>query len=411
MKNYSLSAALVWFILLCYPALSLAVKSAMSAAFFMLLIISLVDLSRLKADAWLEAFDGTGSAFFLVMSLPALSIFFGQIYHGELDIKIYDGPIRYLLAAPIYFALRRINIRAIAALQYGFPLGAMASLVIVVFFHDVSLGQGHDFFPDAIHFGDIALLFGFLAVLSINWTKSERPCSFLFKLFGFCSGIYASVMSGSRGGWVAIPVFMFIWLMAQTKIVNRIHLLLLSLLIIFTSLAAYFFIGIIHSRVDEAYGQLLAFSQGNLDSSIGVRLQQWNAGFALFMKSPIYGIGSQGYAESFSSLYQMGLITEKVVYESAGELHSDILASLVRYGILGLMALMTIYFVPLIIFFKSARSNSNIQRVAAYMGIVLVSGFFIFGLTVEFLNLKMTISFYGLTLAALLAAATSRNMG
>lgn len=42
------------------------------------------------------------------------------------------------------------------------------------------------------------------------------------------------------------------------------------------------------------------------------------------------------------------------------------------------------------------------------MGICLVEGFFIFGLTVEIFNLKMIISFYFLIVAVLLAAATHK---
>jgi hypothetical protein len=40
------------------------------------------------------------------------------------------------------------------------------------------------------------------------------------------------------------------------------------------------------------------------------------------------------------------------------------------------------------------------------MGLCLTLGFLIFGLTAELFNIKMIASFYGLTVAALLAGAT-----
>jgi O-antigen ligase len=43
------------------------------------------------------------------------------------------------------------------------------------------------------------------------------------------------------------------------------------------------------------------------------------------------------------------------------------------------------------------------------MGIFLVAGFFIFGLTVEIFNLKMTIAFFSLTLAVLSAIASNKS--
>jgi hypothetical protein len=42
------------------------------------------------------------------------------------------------------------------------------------------------------------------------------------------------------------------------------------------------------------------------------------------------------------------------------------------------------------------------------MGVCLVEGFFIFGLTVEIFNLKVTDAFFSLTVAVLLPAATHK---
>jgi O-antigen ligase len=65
--------------------------------------------------------------------------------------------------------------------------------------------------------------------------------------------------------------------------------------------------------------------------------------------------------------------------------------------------------VPFFLFLKLTRAESHSKRIAAIMGMCVIVGFFIFGLTVEIFNLKMTIAFYSLTVAVLLAAATSRS--
>jgi O-antigen ligase len=65
----------------------------------------------------------------------------------------------------------------------------------------------------------------------------------------------------------------------------------------------------------------------------------------------------------------------------------------------------------MVILWRSLNARDAQTKVAGLMGMALVSGFFIFGLTVEIFNLKMTAAFYALTLAVLMAAATNRNEG
>ncbi len=87
-----------------------------------------------------------------------------------------------------------------------------------------------------------------------------------------------------------------------------------------------------------------------------------------------------------------------------GEVHNDILAKAAGMGILGLIAILAIYLVPLRLFWRATKSGSDRVRRSGILGVVFVSGVFVFGLTVEFLNLTMVTAFYGFTVAALLAA-------
>ena len=102
------------------------------------------------------------------------------------------------------------------------------------------------------------------------------------------------------------------------------------------------------------------------------------------------------------------MLTPTAAVLGRGEVHNEILAKTVNLGIFGLLSILSVFAVPLIIFIRSARSSFAQARTAAYMGICLVTGFFIFGLSVEIFNLKMTAAFYSLTVAVLLAAATHK---
>jgi O-antigen ligase len=76
-----------------------------------------------------------------------------------------------------------------------------------------------------------------------------------------------------------------------------------------------------------------------------------------------------------------------------------------------LLSILAIYFVPFFLFLRAAKSGTQQQIGAAMMGMCLTLGFFVFGLSVETFNLKMTAAFYSLTVAVLLAATykTSGN--
>ncbi|MNC89403.1 hypothetical protein D3C83_53370 [compost metagenome] len=87
------------------------------------------------------------------------------------------------------------------------------------------------------------------------------------------------------------------------------------------------------------------------------------------------------------------------------EVHNQILSYAVKYGTFGLLSILAVYFVPLVLFVQAAGSSAGPARMAGGMGICLVGGFFIFGLSVEIFNLKNTVTFYSLTLASLLALA------
>ena len=80
-------------------------------------------------------------------------------------------------------------------------------------------------------------------------------------------------------------------------------------------------------------------------------------------------------------------------------------------GIFGLIAMLAVYFVPFRLFWQATKSASEQVKRAGVLGITFVSGFFVFGLTVEFLNLTMAAAFYSFTVAVLLAVCYNIHHG
>ncbi len=397
--------------MLCYPVLLLTVRGSMNALFFLLLLLSLFYLFRwgkaLSAD-WRDA--GT-VAFCIAMASPVIAMLLSQVYHGSFSAPPFDAPSRFLLAVPIYFVLRHIRVSTLAVMQYGLPVGAILAAVISVFFarpYVFEPSRVTNSFLHPIHFGNLSLMLGFLSVLSINWTRRDARYVVVLKWIGLAAGLFASVQSGTRGGWIAIPVMVLAWYFFQSTAHRLARLLLPLALMILVVAGSYFLVGSIHDRLYHIYSDIAAFREGSGDTSIGMRLQLWTAALHLFVENPVFGVGPYGYAPALPGLQQAGLISPLAVTIGAGEIDNYIIANMATLGIFGLLSGVAIFLVPLLILVKAATTRTGAQKQSAIMGVCLVLGFFVFGLTADTFDIKMVAAFYGLTLAILLAGATSR---
>lgn len=399
-------------ILLCYPVLFLTLKGGMNGMFFLLLLVSAFTLSSRKGFLSGMVEDRCCLAYTLAMASPILAVFISQASHGSFAVSAYDGPSRFLLAVPVFLVLRQIDIRSLSLLQYGFPLGALAALGYVFIsprnWQDDSLLLPSQF-SNHIHFGDSALILGFLSLFSINWSRPDPVPVLTLKLGGFLAGLYVSGLSGARGGWLAIPVLLLVWFWSQTSIRPAFRIVAALAVILAIVPLGYVLIDSFHDRLGMISQDISDYRHGNPDTSIGIRLQLWLAAWQLFTQHPLFGIGPGNFAGMMSPLSDNGMLTARAAEFGHSEVHNEILAKSVEMGIFGLISILSVFLAPAFIFIRSFRTTSTPKRVAALTGICLVLGFFIFGLSVEIFNLKMTAAFYSLTIAVLLAAATHKT--
>lgn len=411
-KNNPAFDRITMLILFCYPVLLLTVNRGMSTLFFLMLLVSLFYLFRAPEIWTKDHWDKYTIALAVAMASSVVAILLSQTYHGSFNAPPYDSPSRFLFAALIYLALRESRISTLAVVQYAFPLGAISGLLMIVFFpHHYIFEPSRltNYFLHPIHFGNLSLMLALLSLFSINWTTRDTPSVLILKYTGLLAGLIASIQTGTRGGWVAIPVIAVAWYFFQNRKHGVIRTLLLIASISLAILAAYFLVDSIHHRIYKIYSDLAAFSHGKEDTSIGMRLQLWRAALHLFMENPIFGVGPHGYAAALPALHQAGIISSTAVTIGATEIDNYYLASMARLGIFGLLSSIAIFIVPFGIFIKTMKSESENRKKAAMMGICLVAGFSVFTLTADMFDIKLVAAFYGLTVAVFLAAATNRS--
>ena len=387
-------------LLLVYPTFMLTVKGGMNGVFALMLLLALaawaVRPSGMKPLVWRREWTPYVTAMFAM----SVAILISQSWLNNFSARPHDGASRYWLAVPVFLLLQRLRFSTFSLLQFAFPVAAITGLMLT---KDTGVRSGISTL-DLIHFGDFELILGTLSLFSIDWFRRDPTALRILKLLGFAAGLAASFASGTRGGWLAIPVFVAIFIyfkagaISSKMIATSVVAMLLSIFLLYT------FNTTLHQRIDQLTQDVTSFEQANRDTSTGVRLQLYMAAADIFARHPFFGVGPQGFALEMLPMMEAGKITPLAAKLGRGEMHNDILSKAVGMGIFGLIAILAIYFVPLRLFWQASKSSNVPVRQAGILGITFVSGFFVFGLTVEFLNLTMATAFYSFTIAVLLAA-------
>lgn len=395
-------------LLLLYPGLMLAVKGGMNGSFLFLLLLSIGVLMFRPREMPPVKWEREVKFFMLAMAALPVTIFLSQSYNHQYSGHPYDAASRFILAVPILLVLKRVRFDVVARVQYAFPLAAIVGWLMT---KPIAPGRVGVSTIDLIHFGDFELMLGVLSILSINWSERDAFWIRSLKILGFLAGVYASFASGSRGGWIALPIFMVIFIYFKFGKISFKALMAVALMLVMANFFAYTYINGIHQRVDELVSDLADYQHGNFDTSTGIRLQLFQVAADVFIKNPVLGVGPEGFSLEMDSMLKEGKITPMVAALGKGEVHNELLSKAAGLGIFGLIAMLSIYLVPFRIFYRAMRSDSDQIRQFGVMGLVFVSGFMIFGLTVEVLNLTMAAAFYSLTVAVLLAACGNIHHG
>jgi O-antigen ligase len=165
-------------------------------------------------------------------------------------------------------------------------------------------------------------------------------------------------------------------------------------------------------RLQILSNDIVTYRDGNRDTPTGQRWQLNIAAVKIFLKHPIAGVGPEvvggkpdGFAKEIQKMWEAGELSDTAAdIGRCCQAHNEILAKAADLGILGVSALLALYLVPLQLFWRATKVANNVKKRAGILGITLVSGHFIFGLTVGLLGLTMTAAFYAFSVAVLLAA-------
>ncbi len=375
------------------------------ALFVLALVFSILHWKLIKT----ELDDCFSKLLILTLASPFLAILLSQLLRDDINIKAYDGPLRFLLAGLIFLYLKHKQIDFLCMFQYIAPISLLIAVGAIFYNPETSNywgGRYASYFVDPLTFGGYALVIGFTCLFLLN-VKKDRLFLSALKLLGFACALFLSVGSGSRSGWMAIPFVLALWVFINrknTKLVINVSLVLISALVI-----ALFLNENLQHRVLSIFQEIYAWmtNQANKEEgSGGMRLTMWRMSWVLFLESPLYGYGDP---VGYKHLLEQPLLTSFAGPNALGAItlgpHHEIFGQMLRSGIFGLIAGLLLFFAPFTVFIQQLRRNSH--NLAAQVGLAFVLGLFICSLSIEVFNLKYTTSFYALMLACLGAQALS----
>ena len=219
-----------------------------------------------------------GQWFIIAASLP-LAYFFRMLV-SDFDHRLLDKVARLVLIIPIYWIVRSYGISSSKVL-----ICIAASVLAAGFDSVLQVSNGVQrvsgaSIPSPIPFGNFALLFGVLSVL-LFFPRNDGEAPGWAKwvgVAGFFAGMFTSIASGTRGGWVAIPIFgLIIWYFFSSR--NKFISCAVGIAIIVVIPLLAYFVPAVSDRLAVGFSEAQSFlsrtslwKDGEPSSSIGIRL-------------------------------------------------------------------------------------------------------------------------------------------
>ena len=318
---------------------------------------------------------------------------------------------RFLLVVPVYFILRQVNFSE-SVFWYGLVGGSIFTGLWAIYEMNYGLvyleqmarprGATHP-----ILFGNLSLAMGVMAFAGIAYFRKSGSWQIILPVTALIMGIAASFLSGSRGGWIALPALIIFSLWFVRSAIPRKLLLAVAIVAIATPLLAYVVPQTgVAKRIDQTLTNIKTYSDSAIDSpyratSVGARFEMWQAAWEIFVNSPMTGVGWGNYQVNAQKMVDQGLRHPKAAI--IGHPHNEYLSVLASGGLLGFLALILLLVIPLRQFLLATRTDLASLRSLGIAGVMLVIAYAHFALSEAIFERSLPVTFFSFYIALLTA--------
>jgi len=374
---------------------SVNVEHGMGVSALLMLLVSIIGLfvTRKQNNPPLQTWEKYWIAsLFLFVGLAYI-----DILKGFGDISDIDSQSRLILAIPVYLYIRRVGVNLNIVLV-GFAIGAIVTGIYAWYqYVELGLARAHRI-TNVIYYGDIVMLFfifcGYGALIAKNiWFR-------LFLFIAAIFGLYAALVSGTRGGWVTLPSVLILLLTYNVWNISLLKRLSASILLLLILVSVYQSPNMgVQARVNQTIENVSKyFSEGKM-SSIGYRLEMWKTSWLIAKNDNFLGNGPDDYRSSAQKIVDTGQV-HKSVTRFAGP-HNQYFESMVNEGVFGLVSLLAIFFIPMRIILKNLHDPKS-RHISAILVLTILVAYMEFMLSISALIVQIMALFFAFSISVFL---------
>ena len=367
-----------------FAAIALIVPSGYSLGAALILLAGLLVLLRFPsalrdlqpADYWLLA----------VLCCFALVGITNALWHGG-GSRYLDKPSRFFLAALGFLAFLKYH-PGVRCWWAGVAVGGCGAGGWAIYQKITLEVERSGGYTHVIQYGNLSMLLGLWCLAGLLWAHQQGRHARLWLsalALGAALGALGSLLSGSRGGWIGLPLILVVFYRVYGDLIRKKTQAVIALFIVALAALVYFSPGLnVQDRIHHAVEDIqLYFVEDNPHSSLGGRFEMWKASAALIQARPWMGWGEQHYV---NGLEQM-VAQEKAhpIVTDWGHPHNEFLNQWTKQGLPGVLSLLALYALPLFLFGPGLRAARREQRALALAGALLAVTFIDFGLSQSFL--------------------------
>jgi O-antigen ligase len=392
------------------PAFAVLLNHGASTPFLLLVLVAVMLLPLLPG--WQSISKGEKLLlfiFFAMFAWPLIS--WASVGFVDTGLKHVGRAARFAIFIPVYFLLRRLA-PSVNWLFYGLLCGAIGAgswaLLNLYFGFDNTHGSRASGATHPILFGDLALIMGVMAISF--WQSCGSTLQRALVVVALLLGLTASLLSASRGGWLAIPILaaLLLWRAWSTLKTGQRSMILAALILL--PVALYFVPAAdVRYRINTAYSDIERYQQGDtMGNSLGERLAMWHAAWIIFKNNPLTGAGVGQFVQQAQQLRDTGqvLLFNSQHYHA----HNVYFTAMAQSGSIGLAILLAVFLYPLRLFYRALWSGSAEVRALALAGVCLVIAYMQFGLSEAIFSRSLPIIFYVFNVLTLLALIRSKQI-
>lgn len=407
-KKYTITAIVTAIVFFMY-SLMLSIPNGYSVGpvFLLLLSPSVFFIKKENTLKSINKFDVILILSFVVYFIVLLS----EVLWFNLKFREIDKPVRFLFSVPIFFLLLKYP-PSLSWLWRGIIIGAVSAGILSIYqklwlHHDRANG-----FIYPIQFGDLSMLLGVLCLTGIAWGRDQIQYRLWIIAFssGAALGVCASLLSGSRGGWIGLPIIIFILIKNYVKFLSWRQWIgvIVAGAILFLSIVAIPETGVL-VRIHHIYIDIYKYYHGDSFTSLGARFDLWRMANYMFGHRPIFGYGSYEFIEMRDMIVSKFGYGQTVIEQDLQSAHNEILDAAAKRGSIGVLALLCIYLIPLSLFSKYRYSKDMTTRSLALAGSMVPICFIDFGMSQVLFTHNDAVMFYPYTVCIFWACLRERQ--